>query len=65
MKNNNNNKQKTVTLSEIESGSFFNDGWKYNNEYNTTPEDMDWTMRYSKNDPKSEKIDIQLMNREN
>lgn len=65
MKNNNNNKQKTVTLTEIKSGSFFNDGWKYNNEYNTTPEDKDWIMRFSKNDPKSEEIEIQLVNREN
>lgn len=62
---NNNIKQKTVTLTEIKSGSFFTDGWKYNNEYNTTPEDMDWTMRYSKNDPKPEPMSIQLVGREN
>lgn len=60
---NNNNKQKTVTLSEIKTGSFFTDGWKYNNEYNITPEDT--TMKYSKNDPKPEPMSIQLVGREN
>lgn len=63
MKNKDNNKQKKVTLSEIQTGSFFNDGWKYNNEYNVTPEDD--TMNFSKNDSKPELTSIQLIGREN
>lgn len=53
-----------IKLGKINNeGNFQYEGWKYNNEFNLTPEN--YTITYSKNDPKPQSITVRIRGREN